>query len=177
MGSPVLRYRHLILLHTQLRNGCRYLPTICEWPAKFGPYAPRYQPCYGERWVSTQANQEPKSSPVPKPIGGKEAYTATKKRPTIPKYRSVSAIRDFPPIPERFKPYLSDERKRAMHAHLTQISDEYARMELEEIRLLKIGALPEGSKRQRTAFLSSINKDYEALVKDEEDPSEGSSEE
>jgi hypothetical protein len=50
-------------------------------------------------------------------------------------------------------------------------------VELEEIRLLKIGALPEGSDRQRTAFLSSINKDYEALVKDEEDPSEDSSEE
>jgi hypothetical protein len=45
-------------------------------------------------------------------------------------------------------------------------------VELEEIRLLKIGALPEGSDRQRTAFLSGINKDYEALVKDEEDPSE-----
>jgi hypothetical protein len=29
-----------------------------------------------------------------------------------------------------------------------------------------------GSNRQRNAFLSSINKDYEALVKDEEDPSE-----
>jgi hypothetical protein len=40
-----------------------------------------------------------------------------------------------------------------------------------------MGALPEGSNHQRTAFLSSINKDYEALVKDEEDPSENSSEE
>jgi hypothetical protein len=50
-------------------------------------------------------------------------------------------------------------------------------MEQEEIRLLKTGALPEGSNRQRTAFLSSINKDYEALVKDEEDPFEDSSEE
>jgi hypothetical protein len=64
-----------------------------------------------------------------------------------------------------------------MHTHLNQISDEYARMELEEIRLLKTGALPEGSDRQRTTFLSSINKDYDALVKDEEDPSEDSSEE
>jgi hypothetical protein len=44
-------------------------------------------------------------------------------------------------------------------------------MELEEIRL-KAGALPEGSDRQRAAFLSSINKDYEVLVKDEEDSSE-----
>jgi hypothetical protein len=43
-------------------------------------------------------------------------------------------------------------------------------MELEEIRLLKMGALPEGSNHQRIVFLSNINKDYEALVKDEEDP-------
>jgi hypothetical protein len=50
-------------------------------------------------------------------------------------------------------------------------------MEQEEIQLLKTGALPEGSDRQRTAFLSSINKDYKALVKDEEDPSEDSTEE
>jgi hypothetical protein len=64
-----------------------------------------------------------------------------------------------------------------MHTHLTQISDEYTRMELEEIRLLKTEALPEGSGRQRTAFLSSINKDYKALVKDEEDPSKDSFEE
>jgi hypothetical protein len=49
-------------------------------------------------------------------------------------------------------------------------------MELEVIRLLKAGALQEGLDRQRTVFLSSINKDYEALVKDEEDPSEYSSE-
>jgi hypothetical protein len=45
-------------------------------------------------------------------------------------------------------------------------------MEQEEIRLLKTRALPKGFDRQRTAFLSSNNKDYEALVKDEEDPSE-----
>jgi hypothetical protein len=64
-----------------------------------------------------------------------------------------------------------------MHTHLTQISDEYTQMELEEIRPLKTGALPEGSNRQSTAFLSSINKDYEALVKDEEELFEDSSEE
>jgi hypothetical protein len=45
-------------------------------------------------------------------------------------------------------------------------------MEQEEIRLLKTRALPEGSDLQRSAFLSSIDKDYEALVKDKEDPSE-----
>jgi hypothetical protein len=59
-----------------------------------------------------------------------------------------------------------------MHTQLTQIL-----MELEEIRLLKTGALPEGSDHQKTAFLSSINRDYEALVKDEEDPFEDSFEE
>jgi hypothetical protein len=59
-----------------------------------------------------------------------------------------------------------------MHTQLTQILEEYAQLELEEIRLLRVGALPEGSDHQMTAFLSSIHKDYEALVKDEEDPSE-----
>jgi hypothetical protein len=44
-------------------------------------------------------------------------------------------------------------------------------MELEEIQLLKAGALPEGYNHQRIIFLSSINMDYEALVKNEEDPS------
>jgi hypothetical protein len=42
---------------------------------------------------------------------------------------------------------------------------------------LKTGALLEGSDHQRTAFLSSINKDYEALVKDEEDQFEDLSKE
>ena len=64
-----------------------------------------------------------------------------------------------------------------MHTHLTQILDEYAWKEQEEIRLLKAGALPKESDRQKTAFLSCINKDCEALVKDEDDPSEDSSEE
>ena len=64
-----------------------------------------------------------------------------------------------------------------MHTYLTQVSDEYARMELEEIRLLKAGALLEGSSCERIAFLASIKKDHEALVKEEEDPSEDSSEE
>jgi hypothetical protein len=64
-----------------------------------------------------------------------------------------------------------------MHTHLTQISDEYAQMEQEEIWLLKTRALPEGSNPQKTAFLSNINKDYEALVKEEENMFEDSSEE
>jgi hypothetical protein len=119
MGSPVLHCRHLILLHTQLCDGCRHLPTIRQWLVEFRRYAPGYQPRSGERRVSTQANQELKSSLVPKLVRGKEARTMTNKRLAIPKYRNISAIRDFPPNPERFNPYLSDERKRAMHAHLT----------------------------------------------------------
>jgi hypothetical protein len=122
-------------------------------------------------------NQKPKSSLVPKLDKGKEARVATKKRSAVPKRCSISAIRDFPPIPRRFNPYISDERKQAMHTQLTQILEEYAQLELEEIRLLKAGALPEGSDRQRTTFLSIIDKDYAALVKDEEDPFEDSSEE
>jgi hypothetical protein len=114
---------------------------------------------------------------VPKPIEEKEIRVATKRKTAIPKYRSILVIRDFPPIPGRFNSYLSDEEKRAMHTQLTQISDEYARMEQKEIQLLKAGALPKGSDRQRIAFLSGINKDYEARVKDEEDPPEDSSEE
>jgi hypothetical protein len=108
-----------------MRDGCRSLPIVYEWLAEFGPYAPRYQPRSGECRVSTQANQELKPLPVPKPVEGKEVHVATKRRPNVPKYRSISVIRDFPPIPKRFNPYLSDERKRAMHTHLTQISDEY----------------------------------------------------
>jgi hypothetical protein len=119
---------------------------------------------------STQADQDLK--PSPKPIEDKEIRVATKRRTTVPKRRSISAIRDFPPILGWFNPYLSGEQKRAMHTQLTQISDEYAQVELKKIRLLKIGALPEGSDCQRIAFLSSINKDYKALVKDKEDPSE-----
>jgi hypothetical protein len=130
--------------YTQMCNGCRCLLTVHEWPAVFRPYALGYQPCSGKHRVSTRANQELKSSPIPKPVEGKEACIVTKKKPAVPKYRRISAIRDFPPIHGRFNPHLSDEKKQAMHTHLTQILDEYARLELEEIRLLKTGALPEG---------------------------------
>ena len=53
----------------------------------------------------------------------------------------------FPPIPDfrSFSPYLSEERRWVPYTHLTQIADEYAQMELKEIRLLKAGALPKGS--------------------------------
>jgi hypothetical protein len=50
-------------------------------------------------------------------------------------------------------------------------------MELEEIRLLKGGALLEVFDCQRAAFLASINKHYEVLVKGEEDLSKDSSKE
>jgi hypothetical protein len=77
---------HLILLHTQMRDGCRCLPTVREWLAKFGPYAPRYQPRSGEGKVSTRANQELKPLHVPKPIEGKGVRVATKRRLAVPKY-------------------------------------------------------------------------------------------
>jgi hypothetical protein len=163
------------LLHTQLRDGCRRFPTVREWPAEFGPYTPGYQPRSGKHRNSTQADKRPE--PLLKPGEERETRITTKRRTVVPKRRSISAIRDFPPIPGEFNPYLTNEQKRAMHTQLTQISDEYAQWEQEEIRLLKMGALPEGSDRQKTAFLSSIDRDYEALVKDEEDPSEDSSEE
>jgi hypothetical protein len=137
MGLPVLRYRHLILLHTQMRDGCRRRSTVREWLAEFGPYTPRYQPRSGERRVSTPANQQPKPSPIPRLVEGKEIQARIKKKLAVPKYSSISTIRDFSPIPRRFNLHLSKERKRATHTHLTQISDEYARMELEEIRLSK----------------------------------------
>jgi hypothetical protein len=156
-------------------DGCKCFPTVREWPAKFGPYAPGYQPCSGKHRNLTQADKRPE--PLLKLSEEKETHIATKKRTDVPKRRSISAIQDFPPIPRRFNPYLSNEQKRAMHTQLTQISDEYTQWEQEEIQLLKMGALPEGSDHHKIAFLSSIDKDYEALVKDEEDPSKDSSEE
>jgi hypothetical protein len=120
-----------------MRDGYRCLPTIRECPVEFEPYAPRYQPRSSECRVSIQANQEPKSSPIPKLDKGKEAHVATKKRSAEPKCRSISAIRDFPPILGRFNPYISNERKQAMLTQLTQILEEYTQMELEEIQLLK----------------------------------------
>jgi hypothetical protein len=88
---------------------------IREWPAEFGPYAPGYQPRFCKSKVSTQANQEPKSSLVLETDKEKEICAATKKRSAVPKCRSILAIRDFPPIPGRFNPYISEERKQAMH--------------------------------------------------------------
>ena len=128
-----MRFRHLILLHTQIRDGCRRLSTVREWPAEFGPYASGYQPRSDKSRVPTRVNQELRPSRVPELKEGKETRVATKKKKVIPKRRSISAIRDFSHVPKRFNPHLSDERKRAMHTHLTQVSEEYDWMELEEI--------------------------------------------
>jgi hypothetical protein len=114
------------------------------------------------------------TSPVHKPVEGKETRVATKKRPVIPKYSSISMIRDFPPILRRFNPHFSDDRKQAMHTHLTQISDEYARMELEEILMLKARALPERIQSSKD-YVSLLHQ--QALVMDKEDPSKDSYEE
>jgi hypothetical protein len=94
-----------------MRDGCRRLLTIHEWLIEFGPYAPGYQPHFGERKVSTWANQELKSLPVRKLVEGKEACIATKKKLAVLKYHRISGIRDFPPILGRFNPHLSEERK------------------------------------------------------------------
>jgi hypothetical protein len=96
-----------------MRDGCRHLPTVREWPTEFGPYAPGYQPRSGKHRDSTQADKGPK--PLFKPSEEKETRITTKRRTAIPKRRSISTIRDFPPIPGRFNPYLSNEQKRAMH--------------------------------------------------------------
>jgi hypothetical protein len=64
-----------------------------------------------------------------------------------------------------------------MHTHHAHISNEYARIKLEEIRLLKARALLEGFDHQRINFLPNISNDYEAMVKDEEDLFEDLSEE
>ena len=76
--------------------------------------------------VPTRANKELRPLLVPESKEGRETRIATKKKKVVPKRRSISAIRDFPPVPKRFNPHLSDERKRAMHTHLTQVSEEYA---------------------------------------------------
>ena len=116
-----------------MHDSCTHLPTIREWPAEFGPYAHGYQPHSDKSSVPTRANQGLRPSLVLESKEGKETRVATKKKKAVPKHRSISAIRDFPPIPGRFNPHLSDERKRVMHTNLTQVSEEYARMELEEI--------------------------------------------
>jgi hypothetical protein len=134
---------------------------------KFRPYALGYQPHYDKHRVSTRLIQELKPSLAPEPIKEKKAQAAPKEDLAVVKWKrhSVSAIRDFPLVPEKFNPYLSEERRCVLHTHLTQIFDKYAQMEMEEIRLLKARALREGFDRQRVAFLASINKDCEVLVK------------
>jgi hypothetical protein len=117
MRSPVPCYRHSILLYTQMRDGCRRLLTTREWPAEFGPYAPGYQPRFGNHRDSTQDDKG--LEPLLKLSEEKETRIGTKRRTAVPKRRSILAIRDFSPIPGRFNPYLSNEQKRAMHTQLT----------------------------------------------------------
>ena len=83
-------------------------PTVVS--AGFGPFASKTQ-----------------SLPVPVLIK-EEELQATPKDPAMVKWKchSVSTIRDLPPILGRFNLYLSEERRRALHTHLTQISAEYA---------------------------------------------------
>jgi hypothetical protein len=106
-----------------MRDGCRRFLTVREWLAEFGPYTPGYQPRSGKHRNSTQVDKRPE--PLLKPGEEREAHITTKRRTAIPKRRSISAIRDSPPIFGEFNPYLTNEQKRAMHTQLTQISDEY----------------------------------------------------
>ena len=94
-----------------------------------------HQPRSNKSRVLTWLIQELNPLPVPKPIKEKKARAAPKEGLGVVKWkrRSVSAIRDFPPVPKNFNPYLSEETRCALHTHLTQISDEYAQLELEEI--------------------------------------------
>jgi hypothetical protein len=111
-----------------MRDGCRRRTTVREWPVEFEPYAPGYQPRSDKRRVSTRLIQELEPSLAPKPIMEKKARAAPKEGSVVVKWKphNVSVIRDFSPILKKFNPYLSEERSRALHTHLTQISDEYA---------------------------------------------------
>jgi hypothetical protein len=60
-----------------MREGCRRLPTIHEWPAEFGPYTPGYQPRFGKHRDSTEANKGPE--PLFKPSEEKETRITTKR--------------------------------------------------------------------------------------------------
>ena len=115
-----------------------------EWLAKFGTYVPRYRPHFDKLRISTWLFQELNSLPASELVKENEAQAVLKEGLTVAKWKhySVSAIRDFPPILGMFNPHLSEEMRRALHTHLTLIFDEYTQMELEEIRLLKAGALP-----------------------------------
>jgi hypothetical protein len=68
-------------------------------------------------------------------------------------------VRDFPSILGEVNPCPSLRKKR----------------EEAKIQLLKLGALKEGTRRQRATFMLSIEKDYIILIKDKEDPFEESS--
>jgi hypothetical protein len=90
-----------------MRDGCRRLAAVREWPTEFGPYTPGYQPRSGKHRDSTQADKGP--APLFKPSEEKGTHITTKRRTVVPKRHSISAIRDFPPIRGRFNPYLNNE--------------------------------------------------------------------
>jgi hypothetical protein len=92
-----------------MRNGCRHYPIVREWLVEFEPYTPGYQPNSGKHRDSTQADKRPE--PLLEPGEERETCIATKKRTAVLKRRSISTIRDFPPILRRFNLYLSNEQK------------------------------------------------------------------
>jgi hypothetical protein len=134
---------------------------VREWPEEYGPYAPGYKPPITSKDIENR--EELRSEPTMKNL-----------EVTPPKWkrRNVSAVRDFPPIPKAAHPHLSMERRLQIAAHMRCVADEDAAMAREEIRLLKGGTLRKGTRRHKAAFLLSIEKDLEAMIKDEEDPSE-----
>lgn len=57
---------------------------------------------------------------------------------------------------------------------MTCVADEYVEIRRNEIQLLKVGALQKGMHRWRAAFPLSVEKDYEPIIKEEENPFEDS---
>jgi hypothetical protein len=111
-----------------MRDGCRHWATVRKWPAEFESYAPGYKPRLGECRVSTWPFSGSKPLPSTEPIQDERAEVGSKKDPTVAKWkcRSVSVVRDFPPILGRFNPYLCAEKRWKLHTHLTQIAYEYS---------------------------------------------------
>jgi hypothetical protein len=56
---------------------------------------------------------------------------------------------------------------------MSHVANDYAEIEQHEIWLLKARALQKGTRCKKAAFLLSIERDYVAMIKEEEDdPSE-----
>ena len=107
----------MILLRTQMWDGCRHWATVRKWPTKFRPYAPRFKPRIGKCKVSTLPFHKPRPPPSPESIQEEKAQVDFKKDPiaTKWKHRIISAVWDFPTVPGRYNPYLKKEMKREMH--------------------------------------------------------------